>query len=197
MKPEPTIEEIKKFYDEKHTKHQSKWLTKSNPRIKAVVKFAEPHIKTYKPETMLDLGCGVGIITRSLAKLVPAITAVDLSDKNIATARAHSGAKNITYVSGDFTRMDFGGQFNVVCAFDVIEHIRPSDREAFLLNAKKHCNGFMLASVPNPSVILAHKQKNPEILQIVDEPIYNGHFRMFSILDKKVTAVYTYYILGV
>jgi len=195
MKKEPTIEDVKKFYDEEHTKHQSKWLHKSNPRIAAVLQFAIPQIRSGKYSNLLDLGCGVGIITKALAEYMPTIMAIDLSESNIATAQEYKSHRNIIYNSGDFTRMNLGGPYNVVCAFDVVEHIRPSDREAFLINARLHCNGIMLVAIPNPEVIVKIRETDPEILQIVDEPVYDADFHMFSIHKKLSVGKYIYYIL--
>jgi len=194
-KKEPTIEEVKKFYDEEHTKHQQKWLTRHNPRITALRDFATSQVMKHSPATMLDIGCGVGILTHEMVGMVPQITAIDLSDSNIESAKEYKSHKRITYLCGDFTRMYYNIPFDMVCAFDVVEHIRPSDREAFLVNAKDLCKGIMLVSIPNPEVILSLRKNDPDVLQIVDEPVYDKDFSMFTILKKLSVGKYIYYIL--
>ena len=194
-KNEPTIEEVKKFYNDEHTKHQQKWLTKHNPRITALRDWATVQAMKYSPATMLDIGCGVGILTHEMAGMIPQITAIDLSDSNIESAKEHKSHKRITYLCGDFTRMSYNIPYDMVCAFDVIEHIRPSDRENFLLNARVHCKGVMLVSIPNPELILSLRKTNPDLLQIVDETVYDKDFGMFTILKKLSVGKYIYYIL--
>lgn len=195
MKKEPSIEEIKKFYDERRNRHHKTWLSKPNPRLLALEHFTSSQIMRYKPSTMLDIGCGIGILTKALAGMVPHITSIDLSEKNIETAREHNSHEHITYLAGDFTQMHLASAFDMVCMFDVVEHIRPSDREAFLLNARVHCSGIAIASIPRPEVTLANRKERPKKLQIVDECVYDDDFGMFTIQKKLSSGKFFYYIL--
>jgi len=194
-KKEPTIAEVKKFYDDQHTQHQQKWLTKPNPRITALRDWATTQVMRHKPKSMLDIGCGVGILTHEMVSMVRHIVAIDLSDNNIEAAKKHNSHKHIKYLCGDFTQMRLPVVFSLVCAFDVVEHIRPSDREEFLLNVCRHCFGTVLVSIPNPELLVTLKKTNPDILQIVDEPVYDKDFSMFSIEKKLSAGKYIYYIL--
>lgn len=194
-KKEPTIEEVKKYYDERRNTYHKKWLSKPNPRLIALEHFASSQIMRYKPATMLDIGCGIGILTKRLAGMVPHISAVDLSEKNIETAREHNNHEHITYTSGDFTRTLLGLTFNLVCAFDVVEHIRPSDRNAFLLNIKRHASEIVLVSIPKPEVTIENRIVRPTKLQIVDECVYDKDFSMFTIQKKISCGKFHYYIL--
>ena len=195
-KKEPTIEEVKAFYDDQHNQHQSKWLRKANPRLTALAAFAQSQIIKTKPESLLDVGCGVGILTKQLAELVQYIVAIDLSDANIKTAKAHNSDDRITYIPGDFSRMYLNNKFDIVCLFDVVEHIRPSDRKIFLMNVKKHCNKLVLVSIPDPVVLKKYKKTRPQDLQIVDEPVYDKVFDMFTLQHRISAGKYIYYILS-
>lgn len=59
-------------------------------------------IRTERPETIVDLGCGTGNITRLLAERWPGarVTGLDSSEPMLAKARA--AAPGIAFVAGDF-----------------------------------------------------------------------------------------------
>jgi SAM-dependent methyltransferase len=70
------------------------------------------------PRHILDLGCGTGTWTRTVARLYPAarILGVDLSKDMLAYACQHS-APRINYVVGDGCKLPVIGEFDlVICA---------------------------------------------------------------------------------
>lgn len=77
---------------------------------------------------ILDVGCGGGILSESLARLGANVTSIDPSDVNIGVARRHSSADPLTS-SIDYCQMTVeemamtGRQFDVVCSLEVIEHV--------------------------------------------------------------------------
>jgi SAM-dependent methyltransferase len=50
----------------------------------------------------LDVGCGLGALTRDLRRSVPEVAGFDRDERSIALARAHAGAGGVGYVRGDF-----------------------------------------------------------------------------------------------
>ena len=55
-----------------------------------------------RDETVLDIGCGVGRITRALSQRVAHVIGLDVSGEMLARAReANAGHDNITWVQGD------------------------------------------------------------------------------------------------
>ncbi|OGE56259.1 hypothetical protein PENARI_c003G11259 [Penicillium arizonense] len=86
-----------------------------------------PHIQpTHK---ILDVGCGPGSISVSLAKLVPggSVTGVEYVSDPLSGARALAqaeGVTNITFQEGDIHALPFeDGSFDIVHAHQVLQHI--------------------------------------------------------------------------
>lgn len=66
-------------------------------------------------ESILDLGCGDGILTRELSELVPngRVIGIDSSKGMIETAKK-STAENLSFVLMDINRLDFENEFDVI-----------------------------------------------------------------------------------
>ena len=57
--------------------------------------------------TVLDIGCGKGELSLLLSNRADKVIAVDLAEKMIEYARAHSAAANIDYICGNILDMTF------------------------------------------------------------------------------------------
>lgn len=84
--------------------------------------------------TLLDIGCGGGLIAEPMRRLGFAVTAVDASAENIGTARAHAAEQglDIAYRAATVEQLEAegAGPFDVVLTLEVIEHV--ADPEAFI-----------------------------------------------------------------
>jgi 2-polyprenyl-6-hydroxyphenyl methylase/3-demethylubiquinone-9 3-methyltransferase len=81
--------------------------------------------------TMLDIGCGGGLVAEAMARLGFAVTGIDASAEAIAAARAHSEATGLPIDYRNTTIEAFaphGEQFHAVIALELIEHV--ADRDA-------------------------------------------------------------------
>lgn len=98
----------------------------------------------------LDVGCGAGLLCEPLARLGGAVTGVDAAAENIAAASAHAagGGLAIDYACGDLAALGLG-QFDLVTAMEVIEHV--ADKAGFVaaLAASLAPGGLMILSTPN------------------------------------------------
>jgi 2-polyprenyl-6-hydroxyphenyl methylase/3-demethylubiquinone-9 3-methyltransferase len=86
--------------------------------------------------TILDIGCGGGILAEPLAGLGAAVTAIDPAGRNIEIARAHAQrrALDIAYrCTSAEALVGEDARFDVVLAMEVIEHVR--DMRGFLRHA--------------------------------------------------------------
>ena len=87
-----------------------------------------PHLKPNMK--ILDVGCGPGSITVSLATHVPSgsVTGVEYVPDPLDVARAHAtttGVTNVTFQEGDIHALPFeDGSFDVVHAHQVLQHVR-------------------------------------------------------------------------
>ena len=98
----------------------------------------------------LDVGCGAGLLCEPLARLGASVTGVDAAAENVAVASDHArgGGLAIDYQHGDLAELGLG-QFDLVTAMEVIEHV--ADKAAFVagLKAALAPGGLMVLSTPN------------------------------------------------
>jgi len=76
---------------------------------------------------VLDLGCGGGILSESLARAGAHVTAIDLSAEQIAVARLHAleSGLDIDYRHIDSASLarELPGSFDVVACMEMLEHV--------------------------------------------------------------------------
>ena len=84
--------------------------------------------------SLIDIGCGGGLIAEPMRRMGFAVTAVDASSENIGTARAHAAEQglDIAYRAATVEQMEAAGAgpFDVVLVLEIIEHV--ADPEAFV-----------------------------------------------------------------
>jgi 2-polyprenyl-6-hydroxyphenyl methylase/3-demethylubiquinone-9 3-methyltransferase len=83
-------------------------------------------LSPFKNLTVIDIGCGGGLISEPFARLGADVTAIDALEKNIKIASLHaekSGLK-INYLCSSIEEIaDKEQQFDVVLALEIIEHV--------------------------------------------------------------------------
>lgn len=86
--------------------------------------------------SILDLGCGGGLISAPLARMGALVTAIDASEQAIGAARAHADAAGLAIAfrcAAAETLVAEGASFDLVVAFEIVEHV--ADVRAFLAAA--------------------------------------------------------------
>ena len=76
---------------------------------------------------VIDIGCGGGILSESMAQRGADVTGIDLSDKALGVAKLHlleSGQKvNYQSISAEEHAGQAGGTFDVVTCMEMLEHV--------------------------------------------------------------------------
>lgn len=78
-------------------------------------------------KTVLDVGCGGGILSESMANVGATVTGIDLSDKALGVAKLHlfeSGVKvDYQHSSAEDFAEQHPGSFDVVTCMEMLEHV--------------------------------------------------------------------------
>jgi 2-polyprenyl-6-hydroxyphenyl methylase/3-demethylubiquinone-9 3-methyltransferase len=84
--------------------------------------------------TLLDIGCGGGLLSEPMSRLGFAVTGVDASERNIATAATHAAETGLSVdyraTTAEALLAAGEGPFDVILNMEVIEHV--ADPGAFL-----------------------------------------------------------------
>jgi SAM-dependent methyltransferase len=110
---------------------------------------------------VLDAACGVGYGSAYLAGTARKVVGVDRSDDALAHARSEYARPNVEFVEGDVLALPFPDDaFDVVCAFEAIEHV--DDQRRFLSEAARvlRHEGTLLVSTPRVDRT-SRKPENP------------------------------------
>ena len=105
---------------------------------------------------VLDVGCGKGYGTAILSKTASEVLGLDLNPQSLAEARKHFETPKTQFESQDVTRPAPSlGKFDLITAFEVIEHLPPSLTDDFLLGLGRLLTpqGRLLLSTPNHDIV--------------------------------------------
>lgn len=113
------------------------------------------HKRDLSKTSILDIGCGGGLVSEGMTKLGASVTGIDFVKSNINAAKIHAAQNNlkIKYLTKNFEKETIQTKFDVIIIFEVLEHL--NDWKKFLkkirLNLKK--NGVLLISTINRNLI--------------------------------------------
>ena len=152
---------------EKFSKIASEWwnpegkfkpLHKFNPiRIKYI---KDNIIKNFKLKnkskplsgiSILDIGCGGGLLSEPMSKMGADVTGIDASEKNIQIAKLHSQENKlkIKYLCSSPEKIKDKEKFDVILNMEIVEHVE--DIDFFLKSCSKLLkkNGLMFVATIN------------------------------------------------
>ncbi len=156
---------------EKFTKLAHEWwnydgkfktLHKFNPvRLELIIDDIKRNFKTTEDQnkplsniSILDIGCGGGLMSEPLARLGAKVTGIDAVEKNIKSAQIHAkqNGLDINYLQSTVEELDNKNKFDVVLNLEVIEHV--NNQELFV---SKSCelindNGLIFIATINKTL---------------------------------------------
>ncbi len=87
-------------------------------------------LKPFEKLSILDVGCGGGLVCEPLARLGAKVTGADADSVTIETAREHAKASGLKVDYQNKPAEEIKKQFDVVLALEIIEHV--ADPSAFV-----------------------------------------------------------------
>ncbi len=73
--------------------------------------------------TILDVGCGGGLLSEPLARMGATVTAIDATPENVNTAKTHAESMGLSIDYRFEAVEDHTGTYDVVVAMEIIEHV--------------------------------------------------------------------------
>lgn len=119
----------------------------------SMVRFAPErfgYIGTFLPikGEVLDVGCGLGHLTRFIKAMCPLLEVSGTDCSEVAVRHAASLDKQANYFYSRPTKIDTDKKYDAIVATEVLEHIE--DDEEFLREIKRHLkpNGIVVLTTP-------------------------------------------------
>ena len=104
--------------------------------------------------SILDIGCGGGLLSEPMSRMGANVTGIDASDKNIKIAKLHSKKNKlkINYLCSSPEKLKVTKKFDVILNMEIVEHVE--DIDFFLKSCSKLLkkNGLMFVATINKTL---------------------------------------------
>jgi SAM-dependent methyltransferase len=115
---------------------------------------------------VMEIGCGTGFVLGALRRALPnaKLTGSEIYTHGLAIARQRWG-ETADFIQVDALRLPYTAEFDLLCAFDVLEHIADDERALAEMHRALVPGGGVLLAVPQHPVLwsktdeLAHHQR--------------------------------------
>ncbi len=117
-------------------------------RLKFIIETLKKHLPSQAQ--VLDVGCGNGVISRSLGAAGFNVKGIDISSKTIEKAKSLNKYPNVSFEvrSAEQVVAD-GQQYHAVICSEVLEHLNEPDKLLNTLHEILHNEGVLIVTVPN------------------------------------------------
>jgi trans-aconitate 2-methyltransferase len=127
---------------------------------------------------VLEIGCGVGVITSLLAEIVTKgqVVSLDISAASIRVARElNRDSQNVGFVTGDvidLAKLELG-KLDFILLFDVLEHIPLAEHIASIevLRSIAQSGTMVVVNIPSPQYNGYLRECEKGSLQVIDEVV--------------------------
>jgi SAM-dependent methyltransferase len=119
------------------------WFRSRNKLIAWAMARYFPHAKD-----VLEIGCGTGFVLSDLEALFPAMRLAGSDVQISGLARAARRIKSAALFQMDARRIPFEDEFDVIGAFDVLEHIKEDEQVLVQMHRAVKSGGGIMLTVP-------------------------------------------------
>lgn len=169
--------------------------------------YISRYISTYKDikscHYVLEIGCGEGGNLVPFAEIGCKVCGIDISIGKIDNARRFFGDMGLNgeFICSDFIRYDIEahiGRYDVIIMHDVIEHVEPEDKDAFMSNAKALLkpSGVIMSAFPAWKMPFGGHQQicrsrlcRLPFIHLLPEKWYEGYLKVCNEKDDKVNEL--------
>jgi ubiquinone/menaquinone biosynthesis C-methylase UbiE len=135
-------------------------------------------LEALEPASVLDVGCGEGIVTERIARVVPGspVTGLDADVSLLRTEWQARTSPNLAFIAGSAYDLPFDdSSFDLVCAFEVLEHLeRP---EVALAQIARVASTSVVLSVPRePIWRIVHLLAGRDVRTLGNTPGHLNHW---------------------
>jgi 2-polyprenyl-3-methyl-5-hydroxy-6-metoxy-1,4-benzoquinol methylase len=138
-----------------------------------------------RPRTILDVGCGEGVLTEVFADRVDGgrVVGIDLDDPKLRREWAGRSKHNLEFHAAAADELPYGtGEFEVVAAMEVLEHV--PDPEAVLAEMNRVASAWLLVSVPREPLWRAlNMARGSYLRELGNTPGHLNHWSKRAIAD--------------
>jgi len=141
-------------------KGKFKPLHEFNPvRLKYIIREIKKHFKInpdqnlpFKNLSIIDIGCGGGLVTEPMSRLGAKITGIDASTNNIEAAKLHAKKMNLNIDYNVNTPENIKSRYDVILCLEIIEHV--NDVNLFIKSCEKILkkNGIIFFATLNRTI---------------------------------------------
>lgn len=169
------MKDVREYYDEFSEEQEKVGINKRHLAIRDWLhKFG-----IAANSSVLEIGCGIGTQTELIAKDVTQgdITAIDISPLSVDMAKKRlKHVNNIRFFAGDVITFEFSQKYDIIILPDVLEHIpiEQHDRLFEKLSLILKPDGYIFIHIPNPYYLEWCHKNTPEVLQVIDQPIFTN-----------------------
>jgi SAM-dependent methyltransferase len=144
---------------------------------------------------VLDLGSGEGFGAALLADVASSVTGIDIDPQTVEHSRANYTAANLEFVVGSATDLSAFGDasFDVVVAFEVIEHVAEQEQVLAEIARVLAPGGLLVVSTPERQAYSDDRDfVNPyherELTQAEFTALLGAHFSSVSLFAQRAVA---------
>jgi trans-aconitate 2-methyltransferase len=172
----PSHKDVADYYNKVWAGIEEKTSNKPNARHYFIFKnLKKAGLK--KNSRVLEIGCGSASLTHMIAGYITSgkIVGADISNETIAmNKKKYADYKNMEFFVSDMTDFMPKEKFDFVVIPDVLEHIPVEEHPNIFRTIEKvtHENSTLLINNPEPNLLAWYHKTQPQILQIIDQPLH-------------------------